>query len=79
MKRTSVRLLLAAIVAVFALGSYAEAAPRKVHHRVRHSSRVSANMAPSANKKVHAARKHHRTAAASAHAARPHHQSTKPR
>lgn len=79
MKRPSVRLLLAAIVAVFALGSYAEAAPRKVHHRVRHSSRVLANMAPSAKKKVRAVRKHHRTAATNAHVARPRRQSTKPR
>lgn len=78
MKRTSVRLLLAAIVAVFALGSYAEAAPRRVHHRARHSSRVSAGT-PTSSKKARVTRKHRRTASASTHAAKSHRQSTKPR
>ena len=42
MSRKTIKMLLAAIVASFAIASMAEAAPKKaVRHRVKHSSRVS--------------------------------------
>jgi hypothetical protein len=61
--------------AVFALSTMAEAAPKKVlHHRVRHSTRVSASRAIAAKKAIH--RKKSRTVAKRA----VHHRaSTKPR
>ena len=74
MKRMSVRLLLAALVAVFAFGSFAEAAPRKVRHRAKHSSRVSSGSATTPHS---TANKHHRPT--TKHSTRTHHQSTKPR
>lgn len=47
MSRKTLKMLLAAIVASFAIASMAEAAPKKaVRHRVKHSSRVSSGAAP---------------------------------
>jgi hypothetical protein len=49
MSRKTIKMLLAAIVASFAIASMAEAAPKKaVRHRVRHSSRVSSGAAATA-------------------------------
>ena len=46
MSRKTIKMLLVAIVASFAIASMAEAAPKKaVRHRVRHSSRVSSGAA----------------------------------
>jgi len=49
MSRMTIKMLLVAIVASFAIASMAEAAPKKaVLNRVRHSSRVSSGAAPTA-------------------------------
>ena len=49
MIRTTMKLLLVAVVAVCTLGSMAEAAPKKaVRHRAKHSTRVSSSTEPSA-------------------------------
>ena len=71
MIRTTMKLLLVAVVAVCTLGSIAEAAPKKtVRHRVKHSTRVSSSIAPSddakASKKATTKRRaaRHSTAAA---------------
>jgi hypothetical protein len=61
MIRTSMKLLLVALVATFALASSAEAAPRKtVRHRAKHSSRVSSspNTSTSTHKPATHTRKH---------------------
>ena len=45
MTRQGMRVVAAAFAALFALGTWAEAAPVKTtHHRVRHSSRVAAGL-----------------------------------
>ena len=41
MTRKTLKSLALALIAVFALGSVGEAAPRKVRHRPKHSTRVS--------------------------------------
>jgi hypothetical protein len=47
MIRKAIRMMLVPLVAVFALSSVAEAAPRKaVRHRPKHSSRVSTGAVP---------------------------------
>jgi len=53
MIRTTIKLLLVAVVAVCTLGSIAEAAPKKaVRHRVKHSTRVSSSITPSDDAKA---------------------------
>ena len=73
MNRKTIKMLLAAIVASFAIASMAEAAPKKaVRHRVRHSSRVSSGAAATAGnrstskKQTTAASKKQTTAASKA-------------
>ena len=47
MIRRTMKMMLVALVAIFTLGSMAEAAPKKVvKHRARHSTRVSASTTP---------------------------------
>jgi hypothetical protein len=61
MIRRSLKLLLVALVASFALTSSLEAAPRKtVRHRAKHSTRVSAspNASTATHKPAARARKH---------------------
>lgn len=51
MNRHTMKMLLVALVAVFAVSSMAEAAPKKVvRHRTKHSSRVSAGAAATSGK-----------------------------
>jgi Ni/Co efflux regulator RcnB len=53
MIRKKTTLLLLALVAVFAFGSMAEAAPKRtVHHRAKHSSRVQAGATTTRKKTV---------------------------
>ena len=62
--------------AVFALSTMAEAAPKKVlHHRARHSTRVSASRAIAANKAIHRKKARKVAARSAVH----HRASTKPR
>ncbi len=75
MKRMFVSVLLVAIVAAFTSASIAEAAPNRVHHRTRHSARVSSGATVTKKKSTK-----RRTGAASARAAaKPRRHSTKPR
>lgn len=79
MVRRSLKLLLVALVATFALASSVDAAPRKaVRHRARHSTRVSSSTStPATHKTTGKSRKH---TTKSTHApAKPHQPSTKPR
>ena len=59
MNRYTMKMLLAALVAVFAVSSMAEAAPKKqvVRHRTKHSSRVSAGASASNSKSAVAKKK----------------------
>lgn len=57
MTRKTIKSLALAMMAVFALGSMSEAAPRKVRHRPRHSTRVSSGTTSTIRKKP-AAKKH---------------------
>jgi len=51
MNRKTMKMLLVALVAVFAVSSMAEAAPKKVvRHRTKHSSRVSSGAEASSGK-----------------------------
>jgi hypothetical protein len=81
MKRLSLRLLLVAIAAVFVFGSLAEAAPRKVvHHRARHSTRVTSSASTRSKHRVRTKKKRRtRTSASSSRASKSHRPSTKPR
>ena len=77
MIRSSLKLLVVALVATFALASSVEAAPRKtVRHRAKHSTRVSAS--PNAGTSTHrtTTRKHTTTRKTTT---RKHTSSTKPR
>jgi hypothetical protein len=52
-------IVVAVLLAVFTLASMAEAAPRKaVHHRPRHSSRVSVGVPTTSRKKTSVQAKH---------------------
>ena len=72
LSRKTIKMLLVAIVASFAIASMAEAAPKKaVRHRVRHSSRVSSgaaattgNQSPSKKRAIAASKARRRTPAA---------------
>jgi hypothetical protein len=67
MVRKTMKMLVVALVAAFALSSMAEAAPKRtVRHRAKHSSRVSAGAAVTAVKKP--AKKKKRTAASASRA-----------
>ena len=58
MNRNTLKMLLVALVAVFAVSSMAEAAPKKVvRHRTRHSSRVSSGAAATNGKSAVTKRK----------------------
>jgi len=58
MIRKTLKMLLVALVAAFALGATAEAAPRKiVHPRARHSSRVSSGNTATATRQPAAKRR----------------------
>jgi hypothetical protein len=62
MIRKTLRALALAGIAVFALGTMAEAAPKKVlHHRAKHSARVSAGSITPMRKAKHRKRVTHRT------------------
>ncbi len=69
MVRKTMKMLVMALIAAFALSSVAEAAPRKTRHRPKHSSRVASGAAattsrtPAAKRK--AARRAHPRASAS--------------
>ena len=58
MTRKTIKSLALALIAVFALGSMSEAAPKKVRHRPKHSTRVSSGTTstirkrPAAKKRV---------------------------
>jgi hypothetical protein len=67
MVRKTMKMLVVALIAAFALSSMAEAAaPKKTRHRAKHSSRVSSGAAPVAAKKP-AAKKKAATAKAGTH------------
>jgi hypothetical protein len=77
MIRTALRVFLLATVAIFAVGTMAEAAPKKVlHHRARHSARVSTGSAASARRASHKKHVTHHTSSSKVVRHRP---STKPR
>jgi hypothetical protein len=62
MIRQPLKIFALACVAVFALGTMAEAAPKKVlHHRARHSARVSAGSATTMRKNTHRKRVTHQS------------------
>jgi hypothetical protein len=76
MIRQTLRVFALAGFVVFALGTIAEAAPKKVlHHRARHSARVSAGASAPVHKTRHRKRVTHRTASKTVH----HRPTTKPR
>ena len=51
MVRKTMKMLVVALIAAFALSSMAEAAPKKTRHRAKHSSRVASGAAPITVKK----------------------------
>ena len=57
MVRKTMKLLLVALIAAFALSSVAEAAPKKTRHRIKHSSRVASGAAASTGQKPAAKKK----------------------
>jgi hypothetical protein len=58
MVRKTMKMLVVALVAAFALSSMAEAAtPKKTRHRVKHSSRVASGAAATTGKKPAAKKK----------------------
>jgi hypothetical protein len=68
----TMKMLVAVLIAAFALSTMAEAAPKKTRHRAKHSSRVASGAAatsgkaPAAKKKAPAARSRTRAHAKSA-------------
>jgi len=77
MIRQTLRVFALASLAVFALGTFAEAAPKKVlHHRARHSARVSAGASAPMRKTTHRKRVTHKTVSSKTVHHRP---TTKPR
>jgi hypothetical protein len=64
MVRKTMKMLVIALIAAFALSSVAEAAPKKTRHRAKHSSRVASGAADTTGKKPAVKRK----AAAGTHA-----------
>ena len=77
MIRQPLKMFALACAAVFAFGTMAEAAPRKVlHHRAKHSARVSSSTSAIAAKKAAHRRRARKAARPVVHHHRP---STKPR
>jgi len=72
MVRKTMKMLVVALVAAFALSSMAEAAPKKtVRHRAKHSSRVTSGTAATAPKKPAAKKKRASASRTRAQSSRP--------